>query len=247
MVLERLKEEEIKQILSLIARGKSLNYISNKLNKSKTTVYYHFRKVKGRTMNPPRIKSKNQEIIGEFIGLFAGDGSYTFDKKQYRHTTRLFFNVNEKPFVDSLIKNTLTKLLGKKPVVFRRNNVLVLGYYSKEVYNLIKNYLFWDPESRKTHTVRLFKTNHSKPFMMGFVRGSLDSDGYFSKKKISFASVSKDLMENVSVFLKKLEIKHDLRVYIEKRKNRNNLYYINVRKPEREKFISLIKPRNVKF
>lgn len=247
MTLERLKEEEIKTIAASIDRGESLKTISKKLSKSKTTVYYHFRKIKGRTVYPVKIRSTDPELIGEFVGLFAGDGNYHFDKKSNNYNIRLYFNLNENVFVDSLINNVLINLFGKKPNVYTKGNMITLRYHSKAIYLLIKTYLTWNPKDKKTYTVRLIKTDHTKDFMVGFIRGSLDSDGYFSKDKISFASVSKGLIYNISEFLDNFDIIHRLHLYKEKRENRKDIYHLDVPKFEREKFLPLIKPRKVKF
>ena len=93
--LNRLSKEEIKEINELISEGKSLNEITRIMNKNKTTVYYHFRKIKGRTINQIILNSNDEELIGEFIRLFAGDGSI-FKTKNFLYRTYLHFNINEK-------------------------------------------------------------------------------------------------------------------------------------------------------
>ncbi|MBT4540671.1 hypothetical protein HOC35_04105 [Candidatus Woesearchaeota archaeon] len=241
----RLTKKELKNIQKLIDKEYSLNEITKITRKKKTTIYYHFRKIKGRTMNPITIKSNNKELIGEFIGLFAGDGCIDkTDKYQYR--TYLYFNLNEKKFVEDLIKNVLIKLFGKRPMVFKVDNRINLCYYSKTIHKLIHNYLIWNKKIRKTYTVELKNKNHSKEFLRGFIRGSVDSDGHISNKRINFASVSYNLIRDIACSLEKLDIKYKLRKYIEKRENRKDIYHIDLRKPEFEMFHSLIKPRNVK-
>lgn len=243
---KRLSQKELKKIGELVKSDKSLNQITEILKKSKTTVYYHFRKIKGRTVKPISFCSKHEELIGEFIGLFAGDGCA--DKTaDYQYRTYLFFNnINEREYVNNLIKKVLIKLFEKKPMIFRRENRLILCYYSKNIQKLIKEYLTWNKEFRKTYSVGLINKKYSKFFKMGFLRGSLDSDGYFNKKKISFATVSPNLMINITNFLNDLEIAHSVRLYKEKRENRKDIYHINIIRRDFVKFIELIKPRNIK-
>jgi hypothetical protein len=243
--MKKLTKEEIETILLLVKRGYSLNKIREKLNKSKTTIYYHFRKVKGKSFEPININSSDEDALGEFIGLFAGDGC--LDKtKVYQYRTYLYFNITERTFVDSLIENVLIKLFGKKPMIFISPNRINLCYYSKNIHTLIRKYLEWKTGSRKTYSVKLISEHHSKEFIFGFIRGSLDSDGYFSQKKISFATVSEGLMRNISSFLTKLEIKYYVNLYREKRLNRKDIYHIILHKSEHIKFIQLIKPRNIR-
>jgi hypothetical protein len=242
---EKLTEQEINLIKVLTREGHSLNKINSKLARSKTTVYYHFRKIRGQTVYPISVRSGNGELNGEFMGLFAGDGSS--DKTsicQYR--TRLFFNITEKLFVDNLIDNVLMALFAKRPMVFKEKSKYTLCYYSKNIHKFIDNYLTWNNEAPKTYSVHLQDRNYSKRFMVGFIRGSLDSDGYLSSNRISFATVSPRLKDNIVHFLTKLGFTHSAREYHEKRPNRVNIYQINVWKESFDDFLSTIKPRNIK-
>ncbi|MBS3139531.1 helix-turn-helix domain-containing protein [Candidatus Woesearchaeota archaeon] len=242
---QRLNSTELDQISTLILSGFSLKTIANKLNKSKTTIYYHFRKVKGKTIIPLTINRLNDELIGEFIGLFAGDGSF-YKTKDYKYKIRLHFSCRDQNYVDNLIKNVLVPLFNKKPMQFLEENRLNLCYNSKELYGFIKQYLLWDHHLKKTYTVRLISNNYSKKFLIGFIRGSLDSDGHFSSDKISFATVSTNLKDNIISALKILDLTYSVGYYVDKRPNRVGIYHINIPKGEHPKFISLIKPRNMR-
>lgn len=243
--MKRLTNAEIGKITQLIKEGNSLKQIATAVNKSKTTVYYHFRKIKGRTVKPAVLSSKNEELIGEFIGLFAGDGCvYTANNYDYR--TYLCFNITEKEYVQDLIENVLIVLFNKKPWVFTRENRLTLCYCAKNIHKLLGKYLIWDKTARKTYSVQLKNQQHSRKFIIGFIRGNLDSDGYLSEKKISFASVSPGLIRNIAFFLDNFKIVHSVRKYKEKRPNRKDIYHINILKRDFNRFLDLIKPRNIK-
>jgi hypothetical protein len=72
----------------------------------------------------------------------------------------------------------------------------------------------------------------------------LDSDGHFSRKQISFASVSPGLIRNIKKFLEDLNINNSLTRYKEKRSNRKDLYQIRIPKIDHENFVKTIRPRN---
>lgn len=240
--MQRLSNREIRKTIRLTKEGFTLNNITKVLDKKKTTVYYHFRKIRGKTFKPVVLTNKDNELIGEFIGLFAGDG-YACISNNYNYKTYLFFNITEKIFVKDLTDNVLVKLFGKKPTIFIQKNVLNLCYYSKNIHSLINQYLTWDRNFRKTYSVRLKGKDYPKKFIIGFLRGSLDSDGCFSSR-IRFASVSLELIRNISDFLNKLNISHSVRVYKDKRKNRKNIAHVYIPKAEHKKFIKTIRPRN---
>ncbi len=238
-------KEEIKLVQKLILQGKSLNYIATTLGRKKGTIYYYFRKFKGKTNHRIIVNKEDSEKIGEFIGFFAGDGSF-YKTPGYNHSIRLHLNIKDKVYLDSLTTNVLFPLFGKKPKIYQQENRLIARYYSKEIYLFIKEYLDWSDNRPKTYTVHLKNRKQKINFMKGFLCGSIDSDGHISEKAISFASVSSRLIHDISDFLTKLEFDHKVIKYIEKRPNRQDLYQINIRKAQRNKFHALIKPRNLR-
>lgn len=242
---KRLNKSELKLIGTLIKKNYSLNEISKILGRSKTTIYYHFRKIKGRYVKPVTLISGDEELIGEFIGLFAGDGSF-YKMPNYKYNIRLHFNSTEANYVDNLIRNVLIKLFGKKPMMFKQENRINLCYYSKNIYEFVKDYLCWDLNEPKTYSVRLKKEDYSSAFMVGFIRGSLDSDGYLSSKKVSFATVSPGLKESIIRCLDSLDLSYSVRLYKEKRENRRDIYHVNILRKDFNKFYQIIKPRNIK-
>ncbi len=245
MLKIRLTNKELNIIMSLIAEGKSLNNIVSLTGKSKTTIYYHFKKIKGRTVKPVCICSKNEESIGEFLGVFAGDGGF-YKTPNGNYKIYLTFNIKEDKYVADLIKELLLPLFDKKPMRFIRENRIILVYYSKNIYDFITQYLIWQQNTRKTHTIQLKCQKHTNSFIIGFLRGSLDSDGYFSDKKILFATSSEGLAKDILFFLDKLKIVYHHSFYVEKRKNRVGMHHINIRQNERNKFLFLINPRERK-
>lgn len=131
-------------------------------------------------------------------------------------------------------------------MIFRRENRLILCYYSKNIHNFIHKYLTWDANKRKSHTIRLKNHNHSMRFKVGFLRGCLDSDGYLSNQKINFATSSLKLAKDINDFLMHLNIKFSYSVYKEKRPNRVNMHHTDIGKNQRNQFLSIIEPRETK-
>ncbi|MBU90250.1 hypothetical protein CMO94_01805 [Candidatus Woesearchaeota archaeon] len=239
-----LNKKEIEKIIEFTKEGVSLNKIAKILRKSKTTVYYHFRKIKGKTYYPINLNLKDEELIGEFIGLFAGDGCQ-YKTKSYVYRTYLFFNTAERIYVMEL-KKVLYKLFNKQLSQINVKNVIALVYYSKNVYDFVRSYLKWDIHKRKSHSVRLKNCSDSKKFKIGFLRGCIDSDGYLSDKKINFATTSRKLAENIKNFLSDLNVNYHYHVYKEKRSNRVDIHHININMKERERFMKIISPREIK-
>lgn len=248
--MKRLSEEEKFHIISLMKNGKSLNHISKLIGKGKSTLYYHYKKTFGKKYKKITIPKKDL-FIGELLGLFVGDGNLYYDKKKNRYSVRFFFNFQEKNYVKELI-NFFHKNFQKRPHLSRVKNVLVLRYYSKELSTFIKEYVGWGISldkrgaNQKSRTVFLKKDNYSNNFKIGFLRGFLDSDGYLSDKKILFGSASEKIMKQTVKFLSDLNFqKFKLSLYNRKEKNRVGIWHLYVHKVERDKFLSLIQPRNL--
>lgn len=129
----------IDQVIYKIKEGKSINKIVKETGIPKSTVYYHFRKIKGRTIK--RVKfNLSEENLGEFLGIFAGDGNFYLRKPSFHYRVSIFLGKNEKEYADRLI-NLFTSCFSKKPHIYARLSCIILCYDSKPIYNLLKDYL----------------------------------------------------------------------------------------------------------
>lgn len=115
MGTKRLSNAQINIIKELVNEGYSLNQISLKLERSKTTIYHHFLKTKERTILPLKLDVTDQNLLGEFLGLFAGDGSF-YKTKDYKYNIRLHFSIKDSDYIKALIENVLKKLFSKRPM-----------------------------------------------------------------------------------------------------------------------------------
>lgn len=232
-------------------KGKSLNYISRITNRNKSTLYYHYKKVLGKKFKDLEIDYKDEQFLGELSGLFAGDGCAFFNKETGLYSIRFFFNATEKDYVDKL-SFIFYKKLNKKPSINSYKNVLMVSYYSKELYNLLLDLVGWKVSrnkaghNKKSRTVYLKDDSFSNEFKIGFLRGFIDSDGYISSKKILFGSSSERIIKQARSFLDDLGFKdYKLSFYKDKRPNRIGIWHLYIQRTEREKFLELISPRNI--
>lgn len=238
----RLNNIQIGKIRKLVEEGKSLNQISRLLNIKKTTAYYHFRKIKGKTISGPKISFNSSGELGEVVGIFTGDGSFYFDPKDYHYQVRIHFGINNINYL-RCVKELFERSFGKKFLIKKDGTKkLVLQIYSKYIADFFFRYLDFNG-SNKSKTVCLKKRFlKDKGFTKGFLRGLLDTDGTISKTKtgikIAFYTSSDKLAQQISDSLNILKIKHG----ITSAKNRDGQYNIYIFKKDNDKIIKLLQP-----
>jgi hypothetical protein len=76
-----LSSQLLASITKDILDGLSLKKISIKYGCAKSTLYYHYKKLKGKRYQQPNVAPMFSEIDGEIVGIFAGDGSQYYSKK----------------------------------------------------------------------------------------------------------------------------------------------------------------------
>src|SRR3989344_8312573 len=69
-----------------------------------STLHYHYKKLYGLKLKKVNIHFPSQEEIGEFMGVFAGDGSFHHDKKRGHHNVRIHCGYYEKQYADAIFK-----------------------------------------------------------------------------------------------------------------------------------------------
>ncbi|MFH1473892.1 MAG: LAGLIDADG family homing endonuclease [Candidatus Aenigmatarchaeota archaeon] len=244
--MRRFSSKEKDSIIKLRKRGKSLNQICNilKVNvKNKSSIYFHLRKNFGRSYKLVKLNLSNQNLIGEVMGLFAADGSAV---PQTDYQIRFHLSLDEKKYAKDF-KSVLKEVFNKIPSIYEtERNSISIRYRSKVIYEFIKNYLFW--EGKKTYTIKLKSLNHTNKFLIGFLRGYFDGDGYSRKesKTAEIVTTSKNMHNQLKDILSLLNLSFSTRIYNDKRRKRHTAYYIYLRKLDAVKFIRLIGPRNPK-
>lgn len=223
----RLSKAEIKNILDTYSNGLSLNDISNSLNKSKTTIYYHTRKHFGRKIKLVNFNENLKEEFGEVLGVFIGDGSFYLDRN-FNYTLRITLSIGEMDYAVYLC-NLIEKVFGKTANiwVYRKYNVIYITFLSKVIYKIIKKYVYW--KGRKSHSVHLINPhNLDNKILKGIIRGLIASDGsvYVPKNRISFGSVSKKMCLQFSEILNIFGVKSY--IYPVHYKNKKTLYHLHI-------------------
>lgn len=239
--MKRLTKNEKDKIITLIKDGASLNKISKLTGKAKSTLYYHYEQIKGKKCKPINF-NLSEEDLGEFLGIFAGDGGFYLDKN-YKYKISFYTGFSDKEYNQSLI-SFFSQLFNKAPDNYSRksDHIFILCYRSKDIYKLIKNYLEW--EGKKTYSVKLKDLSHSKPFYLGFLRGLFDTDGnfYAPKKRISYGTVSKNLALQIKNMF--LDLGFNPSYYIAKNPSKADFHRISLSGQNALKFIKIINPRN---
>lgn len=236
----RLPVDVKQRLMDSIASGKGLYDLIDEFGLGKTTIYYYFRKIRGKKYKDVIINAEDEEKIGEFIGVFAGDGNFTFNKKKHEYKIRIHFAESERDLARHY-GEIIEFLFSKKPRHLFAKSMLILDFSSKKIYEFIQQYLQWK-EHKKTTTIKLSSTSHPPAFWIGFMRGLIDSDGYIPKsgKRVSYGSVSKELKDNFVFNLVKLNITH--RQYIQYANGKNPFYRIDITGENASKFCSAIAP-----
>jgi hypothetical protein len=242
----RISEKKKQEILEMIKENRSLHKISQTLGIGKSSLYYHYRNLNDEGNKGKDYEIFNNEDLGEFLGIFAGDGYANVDE-EYHYQVRLFFNEKENAYID-YVESLLMRLFNKRPFRMPRSkySVVILKYNSKEVFDLLMEFFVWDVKGKgsKSRSIRLIKNIASKSFKIGFLRGCLDSDGYVNENKIEYATASSFLADTIRKFLNELGLPHTYYLRKDKRLNRAPIHIININKTNRMKFFNLIKPMN---
>jgi hypothetical protein len=238
--MDNLKED----VLKSLKQNKSLNKISKEFSLNKTTIFYWYKKLGKSKITKINIKHDSQDLIGEFIGIFAGDGSYNMDR-EYHHKVTIHLNSRDKKYIRH-VKSVMRKLFSKNPhnLLSKKDNTTILKFNSKDVYLFVKDYLQW--EGKKYHSVCLKHDlrKYSRKFLIGFLRGVFDTDGHINRKipRANFATVSEALVKNVEEALTFSRLTYSSRRYVDKRGNRKPLFLIEIRRSDLNRFFELIKP-----
>lgn len=228
------------KIIKMINDGISINNISKTLGIAKSTIYYHYYKIKGRRYSLAVIP-KNDKIIGEFLGAFAGDGSYFFDKKTGHHRISIHLNGCDDIEYAMYLKYLIEKNFNKKVcMTIYKETQLTLKFYSRKIYDLIEDTL--EIKDDKTFNVCLKNSlgEFSNNFLKFFVRGLFDTDGHVAPYCLVLKCISKNLIKQTSIILNRFGIANDFRIARDKRINCRDCYIVIVKKNQMPRFLSII-------
>ena len=145
--------------------------------------------------------------LGEFLGLFIGDGAFSFTNKG-RGRLIISYNLDQKDLIEGMTK-TIYNLFGITPVwQQKKDDNSILAYYNSTILcHWLKNL---GVKKRNAYTARIpeivFRAR--KEFAEAFLRGLFSADGTISKDdaRISMSSTSEKLIDDVQGLLLSLGI-----------------------------------------
>lgn len=239
--MKRFSNAEKRLIIKLLKKEKSLSFIAKEFNVGKNTIFYYRKKLLGLKIKKVIINLSNERLVGEFIGIFAGDGYFQKDVRSYSYKIKIFFNKNEKNLVDYYY-DVIYSIFGKFPRKYFSNSMITLELSSKQVIEFIKNYLRWDGKKSKTVFLVNPPESYSKNFIIGFIKGLIDSDGYVRKDRpeIYFGTVSQKLFQNFIQSLGILNIAY--KTYFQITTSHSKFCKVRISGNEFYNFIHIISP-----
>lgn len=241
--MARIDNKTKQKMIKLILDGVSIPKISQMLNLGKSTIYYHYKKLKGRKFVVPSFQIKDSGIEGEIIGAFAADGCAV---PQSQYQVAFYFSLDEEDYAQSF-SELLTKFFNKRPYFYKypKGGKIIVRYRSKAIYEFLRRYLNW--KNKKTYSISLNNLSHGKDFFKGFLRGYFDCDGFTCKDRVAtdLFSVSKRIIIQIMEILDTLNFKYSI-IKTKSRGNRADFYKIRLKGEEAKRFLKYVSPRNKK-
>jgi len=246
----KIKEEMIKGINS----GTSINKISKGLNLGKSTIYYHYKKIKGKRYKEPQFISNLSKEEGEILGIIIGDGSLFYRKNNWNYCIKIRFGKINKEY-SIYVKKILERFFKKKFYLYEDcKDKLSLITTDKKIYNHLMNFIDFN-KGRKYSTVKV-KNLKKLPnsFKKGLIKGLIDTDGSVCQGKdgrirIGFYTTSKKLSKQFVELLKQFNFKYGYYItkpkshYMQRKEYKSNILYSTyIWKESIVHFIKLIKP-----
>lgn len=241
-----LSDELRNKACNKIRNGVSINKISKELHLGKSTIYYYYKKIKGKKFVEPEFKLGNSRLEGEINGIFAGDGSQYYDKKRGHYEVNVHFGVKNycyAIYVKRLFENYFHK-------TFRLNwdsdTQIRIRTQSRKIFNYFQNYLSYDCHIKHC-TVKL-KDHCSSAFKTGFLKGMFDTDGCLkvvakeNRTRIFYSTTSEQLAFQIGDILNELSMKNKVYTIDRSRRGEKTIFLVNVWKESTNRFIKTIKP-----
>jgi hypothetical protein len=244
----RLSKETKNELVIKILEGVSIKKISKQMNLNTATIYYYYEKIKGRKYKKLELKPGFTKEEGEIVGIFAGDGSQWFGKKDYSYEVRVHFGYKNKDYA-LYVKELYEKYFGK---IFELWNdgtkTWRLRTTSKDIYYFFHIYMDFVPQIKHC-TVKLRTLYYPEKFKIGFLKGLIDTDGHIglhkhNQKVVNFCTTSKELAIQITQILRELNILYSH--YVQTRRNHKPVHYVKLYQRSVAKFINQIRPFKMK-
>lgn len=179
--------------------------------------------------------------LGEFMGAFAGDGNYCYNKKTGHHRIRISLHAKDDKEYGKFLLKIIYKLFNKSACSFQKKNLLIVSFSSVKIYQLLSTLLYLGTYKSRDFCLKYPLKHYSLDFLNGFSRGLFDTDGFVSTNgNICLGLISKSAITNVCdiLGLNKIKFTQNIRKIGPKRKH--PLFIVRVSRTNTEKFIKNI-------
>lgn len=202
MLVKRLTNKQIYEIVKLAQAGISIANIARKLDLKKTTVYYHAQSY-CRKMTRLDLNLLTELEKGYIIGFFLGDGSLNKGRKTPRYIVRFALDAKRDQDIATRL-NQIFENACKKVSIFPRKNILTVKVCSKELVEYIQRYIGYEATWNNQKEKRLLTDKDwSLEFRYGVLAGIIDSDGHVHRHlgteiKTVSPSIFKEILNLIS-------------------------------------------------
>jgi len=234
-----LSAQEIDTIQHMYKRLGTIRSVQRNLGYSLSTVHKYVRKKFPNDNIQPKtaLISKNELLIGTYVGIWMGDGTQYMDSGSY---TIKICSSKKNTALNKFIVQLILLLFNKKahynadPI----KNDLYIRMRSKFIYHFI--YEFTAQEKNKTKTIRLKNElcEYSDNFLLGILLGLTLSDGYI-KKSLIFRTTSERLAKNYADILRKYNFNPTLTKKARNELNWSDIVTVRLGTKETETIISV--------
>jgi intein/homing endonuclease len=153
--------------------------------------------------NPTDFNKITEREKGYITGFYVGDGNIFISEIKGVYRLRYFLGLKEVE-----IQKKIEKILSnfcKNPRIYQgKDNTTVIEIHSKELLNFI---------TRIVDKNGLKKVKADKEFLIGFVEGLIDSDGYVQRNYVEITTMNSKLKNNIVSILRRLGIKSNVRTF----------------------------------
>lgn len=141
---------------------------------------------------------------GYLLGFYVGDGNIFVKIKTGAYRIKFFLNRNELA-IEEKLRLILVKAGIRIKVYNWKHNTKVIEIHSKDFVSYIQQ------KVTKNGIITLKK---SPPFLIGYIEGLIDSDGYVQRKYAEITTSRKELKAQTVRILETLGMKSNIRNYI---------------------------------
>ncbi len=140
---------------------------------------------------------------GYVCGFYVGDGNIFIYPKQWIYRVRFHTFIGEKHIQEKIV-TLFRKLCNNIRIYETKDHTLIIEIHSKDLVTGIQGLVTKDG---------LYKENLSKNFLIGFIEGMIDSDGYVQRNYAEITTMNVRLKNNLVTTLKMLNIDCNIRTF----------------------------------